>query len=663
MPDLPECLHCQPTAQPTPIIIETPPYEPRQPSFEHPVQPVLPYPSRRPRPPMIPKPISPNVHRPIFRQPPRPILPDIPRPPQFENFEPPVLPTPILPDIPQPPELEIFDSELPPQPFLPTVPKPPVFEPIELESPPQVIVYDISEPPELEVFQTELPPQPALIDVPRPPVFEHFQPELPRKPVLPEVPRPPQFTPALPPQPEIPLSPEFEITPSPPILLELPPPPQTDLLPDMQIYSQFQLFEPEFPTQQPLPYIPLPPQFETQFPPELTLPDLPQHPMIDTFAFEIPELPPITIYEPPQSPIMLPIRPEIVNPSLIQIPHLMPIEQEIIVPNYIVPHHPETMLYVPEVQSIYESEEAGLVVDNGILQLPTVTEYQDICNDYCLLKRNNSECEICLKTGAPADHLELCSNCLVNPSQPDCELCYPILLNLCREFCIFEENEPDCSICYPQPLIELPVIINEELVDIPVPELPTLTEYVPIVPQEVCPEHCVLTPTAPECDGCVIGVDVIEKVCVDICAGYCLENPNDEQCAVCYAMVIPAVEESSEGTTQELPILEIINYQCCYGDYCTPMPRNGVCPVVCKELCTTACSNECFNPTCPDCQEIVALNELRRTHFMIWLKSKLSDMKSRYMTMIEACIRRTELLYERELQAIEMEVDTSFLRA
>ncbi len=93
------------------------------------------------------------------------------------------------------------------------------------------------------------------------------------------------------------------------------------------------------------------------------------------------------------------------------------------------------------------------------------------------------------------------------------------------------------------------------------------------------------------------------------------------------------------------------------------MPRNGQCPVVCKELCKSACSNECFNPTCPDCQEIVALNEIRRTQFMIWLKTKLSDMKSRYMAMIEACIRRTELMYERELQAIETEVDTSFLLA
>lgn len=678
MPDLPECVQCQPTVQPTPIIIETPPYEPRPPSFAHPVKPIVPYPSRLPRPPIIPKPITPNVHRPIFRHPPRPLVPEIPRPPQFESFEQ-VLPTPILPDIPQPPELEIFDSEL--------IPQPPVFEPMELESPPEIIIYDIPKPPKLEVFQTELPPQPTVLDVPRPPKFEHFQPELPPKPILeevprppqqevelppqpilPEVPRPPQFAPVLPTQPilsENPLTPEFEMIQ--PVLPELPRPPQIEtdlvpppLLPDVQIYSQFQHLQPEFSSQPLFPNIPLPPRFE-QFEPQFPS-DVPQYPMIDIFE---PELPEITIYESP--PVIKPIFPEILNPSFIQIPHLVSPEQEIIVPQYFEPtwpvNVPEQMLYVPEIQSIFESEEAGLTVDKGILHLPTVNEYQDICNDYCLLKRNISECEICLKTGVPADHLELCSNCLVNPSEPDCELCYPILLNLCREFCIFEENEPDCSICYPQPLIELPVIFNEELVNIPAPMLPTSMEYVPIIPQEICPEYCVLTPTAPECDGCVIGVEVIEKVCVDICSGYCLENPNDEQCTICYTAIIPDVNEMIEGTPEELPTLEVINYQCCYGDYCTPMPRNGVCPVVCKELCTTACSNECFNPTCPDCQEVVALNEVRRTQFMIWLKTKLSDMKSRYMTMIEACIRRTELMYERELQAIEMEVDTSFLLA
>lgn len=632
MPDLPECLQCQrlPAAQPTPIIIETPPYEPRPPSFE----PIVHYPSRLPRPPMIPIVQRPNAHRPIIRPPTRPILPDIPRPLDFEMFVP---PTPT-----QPPELEIFAPDLPLQPISPPVPE---FELVEPESPPPIIVYD--------GFDTEIH-RPTIPTVPHPPAFEAFQPKLPPITILPDIPRPPQLEIELPPHPirfdvpqpilpKIPLSPEL---PPQPILHELLQYPQfeTDFLPDNQIYSQIQLPEPGF-LQTMYPFVALPHKFE-EFEPEFT-------------SVPLSEVPLITIFEPPQAPVIQPIFPEILNPSVVQIPNLVSTEQPILVTNY--PEnilYPETMVYIPEVQSNFDSEEAGLVADKDILQPPN--EYQDICNDYCLLKRNISECEICLKTGVPADHLDLCSNCLVNPSEPDCDLCYPILLNLCREFCIFEENEPDCSICYPQPSIELPLILPNELVNIPAPILHPIMEYVPITPQEICPEYCVLTPTSPECEGCVIGVEMIEKVCIDICSGYCLENPNDEQCAVCYTADII---EPNEEITEEFPTLEEINYQCCYGDYCTPMPRNGICPVVCKELCTTACSNDCFNPRCPDCQEVVALNEHRRTQFMIWLKSKLSDMKSRYMAMIEACIRRTELMYERELQAIETEVDTSFLLA
>ncbi|XP_037050368.1 calphotin-like [Bradysia coprophila] len=583
MPELPECLQCQrlPDIQPTPIIIETPPFEPIPPyepispyepipsSFDRPVTPIVSYPLPLPRPPLFPKPNPPNV--PIFPSPPRPFLPEVSLPPAYELMP----PTPTLPDIPQPPDVQPLKPDLPKLPIVPPVPVPPE---VETEIPPQVTVPDVPLPNIFEEVTPELPPAPILPHVPQPPQYEN------RLPPLPKLPEPPQLKPSAPILPEIPLPPQpiLPEVPLPQLEIDLPPQP---MLPDMEIYSQLQ---PE------LPYVPMPHKY-----PEF----------VDEFPNKVPS---ITIYEPPQTPVMQPVIPEIVR-----IPSPVSPEKTIIVTAY--PDNPEQ---------------------------PIVTEYRDICSDYCLQKRNISECEICLKTGVPADHLELCSNCLVNPSEPDCELCYPILFNLCREFCIFEENEPDCSMCYPQP-----IILTEEVVNTPVPILPTPIEY--------CPEYCALTPMSPECEGCGIGVEVIEKVCIDICAGYCLDNPNDEQCAVCYSEDIPDIVQNPV----EWPTLEVINYQCCYGDYCTPMPRNGICPVVCKDQCTTACSNDCFNPTCPDCQEIVALNEYQRTQFMIWLKSKLSDMKSRYMAMIEACIRRTELMYERELQAIEMEVDTSLALA
>lgn len=624
-------------------------------------------------------------------------MPQIPRPPQFEIFEP--VPTPVFPDITQSPALEFLQPELPPQPILPSVPRPPVFDLVQPELPPQPVLLDVPRPPELE-FETELPPRPTISNIPHPPVLEHLQPEQPPKPFIPEVPQPPKpfipkvpqppkyeldspsqpisLEPEFPPKqfvPEVPQPPQLEpALPPHPIIPEFPRPPQFEpklppkpSLPDVPVHPQF--LEPELPPKSIFPNVPLPPQFEffePELPPQSFLPDFPQAPIIEIFESPMDDSPSVIIYEPPQVPLIEPVIPEIINANFEDIPpFISPHQPNIIIPELpqyyepsypASPFNPETMHYIQEFSPLIY-DKAGLVVDRDYVQPPMVNEYQDICNDYCLLKRNISECEMCLKTGVPADYLELCSNCLVSPSEPDCELCYPILLNLCREFCIFEENEPDCSICYPQPkpLIQLPETLNEE------PIFATVIEYVP--PQEVCPEYCVLTPTSAECAGCVLGVEIVEKVCIDICSGYCLENPDDVQCSVCYATTYGNFVEYNEATFEELPTLEVINYQCCYGEYCTPMPRNGVCPVVCKDLCTTACSNECFNPTCPDCQEVVALNEHRRNQFMIWLKSKLSDMKSRYMAMIEACIRRTELMYERELQAIEVEVDTSFLLA
>lgn len=594
MPDLPECSQCQrlPAAQPTPIIIETAPYVPRPPSFERPAEPLISY----PHPPLFPKPNPSNL-------PPKPIIPEIPRPPKFEDLGL-VPPTPMLPEILQPPEVGILQPNLSSLPDLPDL--------TIVHEAPQLQDFDAEIGDFKPVPLNELPPKVVLPNIPRPPKLE---PQPPMQPIIPDV---PEVVTVLPILPEIALpSPPDSLPP-----LELLPISEFPMPPDGHIYFEHQLLEP---------------QTIFHVPSHLEYEDLKEE-------FLIPGVSYVGVFESPQPPVIQPIYSDIVYPELVEIPNPVSPEQTILVTENLL--HPETVLYMPDIQPIYGSEEAVIIVDKGILQPPAISDYQHICNDDCLLQRNISECEICLKTGVPDDQLELCTKCLVNPSEPDCELCYPILLNLCREFCIFEENEADCSSCYPQQFIE-------------VPEINAPMEYIPILSPDVCPEHCLLTPMSLECARCGMGVEVVEKVCVDICAGYCLDNPSDEQCTVCYTSGIENVDVKIE----EQPKFEVINYQCCYGDYCTPMPRNGICPVVCKEPCTTECSNDCFNPTCPDCQEIIALNEFRRSQFMIWLKSKLSDMKSRYMEMIEACIRRTELMYERELQAIEMEVDTSLLLA
>lgn len=618
MPDLPECSQCQrlPTVQPTPIIIETPPYVPRPPAFEHPAPPIVSF----PRPPLFPKPNLPNP------QPPRPMMPDIPHAPHVPDVE--VL-EPDSPELPDVPELELPD------------------------------LTSVPVAPESGNSQTEFPIEVPNTHSPHSNLFEHLQPrpQLPPKPILPNVPRPPKFEPMLPSQPIIPdvphTAPNLPNIPSPPksilperplpsqpILSNVPPPPKPNLskppLPSEPILPEPPI-APEFTN-----LLPLPPDVEIYPEPDFLQPMFPHFPPPPKYEdFYIPDVPSVSVYEPHEMPVMQPILPETLNPEFIRVPGLLPPDQDVLTPENIL--YPESVVYLPEIVS----ETAGVPVDKDLLE-PPMPE-QDICNDYCLMKRNTSECEMCLKAEVSPNHSELCTNCLANPSGPDCELCYPILLNLCREFCIFEENEPDCSICYPQLLIEAPVILPDSFFN----PLPTPIEYVP----DVCPEYCVHAPMSPQCEGC--GIQIVEKVCIDICAGYCLENPQDEQCGICFEQVTDAdlIERP------EVPELQVINFQCCYGDYCTPMPRSGICPVVCKEQCTSACSDECFNPTCPECQELMALNEYRRTQFMIWLKSKLSDMKSRYMAMIEACIRRTELMYERELQAIEVEVDTSLLLA
>lgn len=383
-----------------------------------------------------------------------------------------------------------------------------------------------------------------------------------------------------------------------------------------------------------LPEVPMLPQIKLPTPP-------PRHPMAPA---PLPPPPPRTIvpkFEVPQiSEVELPPLPQIEIPPA---PPTFDVPQPVILPS----HQPEVpTMVLPPISSPVQ-----------IQPPPEHITLKSFCTDYCELHPNDMNCNICYEPQEPplptvelpeflptyepelpamsqSISIEMfCSDyCQNEPIRPECNICVlpesnlsaePIFSqqNFCNDFCAFNPDDSECEICNPS--------------------------------IDFCNEYCIFMPHAQECRVCQLP----EKH-LNICNDYCPNYPEAPECELCHGKPHTDINENEQ-------IIES-DGQCCYGTHCIPMPRSGICPEICTVSCNKSSSNtchsqSCINPICPQrCAATEALHHKYKMQFMMWLNRKLTEMKAKYSAMIEACIKRTETLYESELRAIEIDAGTEY---
>lgn len=96
-----------------------------------------------------------------------------------------------------------------------------------------------------------------------------------------------------------------------------------------------------------------------------------------------------------------------------------------------------------------------------------------------------------------------------------------------------------------------------------------------------------------------------------------------------------------------------VQKQCCYLDQCEVVPYDFRCDTRCYEPCDQICTGRCFvNPQCPNkCIEIRI--QLFKIKYQIWLANKLNEIKLKYRAMAEACMLKTKMAYEAEMESMK----------
>lgn len=157
---------------------------------------------------------------------------------------------------------------------------------------------------------------------------------------------------------------------------------------------------------------------------------------------------------------------------------------------------------------------------------------------------------------------------------------------------------------------------------------------------DMCNKICPFKPNVPECSKCAKVYSQANEI-QDMLPRRMLPQPE--------AIV---VEPSSHAImfTPEVVVTGIERKQCCYLDQCSTVPLDAECGMRCYEPCDAVCTGHCLvNPQCPHECDKVRLEQYK-LRYQMWLAQKLNQIKLKYRAMATACLLKTRLAFDGEVQ-------------